>query len=152
MGDVPLTNLTVTDLSVPGPNLNLSLCGFPSTLAVNGSASCIVTDVSRCASDTNIVTATANGQTGVGTSGTVTATDTNRVIVIPINVACALTVSTNNGATFFAPAGCAAQYVPGSYIVRITVTNNGSFPLQNVTLTSVAGFVGCFSSPFYLGN
>src|SRR6185436_18355769 len=98
---------------------------------VNGSASCIVSNQTRCISDVNIVTATGSGQTSVGQSQTVTSTDTNRITVIPIDIACRLEVSTNNGVNFFTPSGCAVQYIPGTYIVRAIVTNTGSFGLAN---------------------
>src|SRR5262249_9903087 len=59
--------------------------------------------------------------------------------VIPIDIACRLEVSTNNGANFFTPSGCAVQFIPGTYIVRAIVTNTGSFGLANVTLTGLVG-------------
>src|SRR5262249_28803444 len=96
-GCVPLTGLTVTDQSSPGPNLDLSGCGFPTTLAVGASFACTNRDVTRCSNDVNVVTATAQGLNSFGTNQTVSAQDTNTVTVLPINIDCGLYVRTNGG-------------------------------------------------------
>jgi uncharacterized membrane protein len=142
-GNVTLTGLVVTDAnSSDGKVLNLSGCGFPSTLAVGDSASCIVT-TNHCLNSTNIVTATALGQNSTGGTTSVSASDTNRVTVIPISVACTLLVSTNNGVSFFAPSDCAMQTVGSGYIIRVVVTNTGSYALQNVNVTSATDLTSC---------
>jgi len=101
--------------------------------------SCIVSNQTRCITDSNFVTAIGSGATAFGTNATVVSRDTNVVTVIPIDIACRLEVSTNNGVSFFTPSGCAVQFIPGTYIVRAIVTNTGSFDLANVTLTGIAG-------------
>src|SRR5262249_54296194 len=78
---------------------------------------------------------------------TVSSRDTNHVIVQPISVACTLLVSTNNGITFvssFAPPNCLLPGTP--YIVRVVVTNTGSYPLQNVTVSNVVGLEACIGA------
>src|SRR4029453_11516253 len=57
-GNVPLT-LTVSDNSTPDPDLNLSNCGFPATLAVGASAQCVIPPVTHCENRLNLVTPTA---------------------------------------------------------------------------------------------
>jgi len=156
-GNVPLTGLTVTDLSTPGPNILPSAsCNFPSTLAVGGVFSCIVTNIERCANDVNVVTATAQGLNSFGTNQTVTAKDTNTVVIVPINVKCTLLVSTNGPAgDFFVPSVCATQQLAlgNTYCVRIVVNNNGGYDLQNVTISDELGTFGtCFVSPLNLGS
>src|ERR1044071_9273049 len=160
-GSVPLTGLTVTDLSTPGPNiLPAATCNFPTSLAPAGqpgsSFSCIVTNIERCDNDVNVVTASAQGINEFGTNTTVTAKDTNTVVIVPINVKCTLSVSTNGPTgNFFVPSsGCATQNIAlgTNYCVRITVMNNGGYDLANVTITDELGSFGsCFTSPLNLG-
>jgi hypothetical protein len=141
-GSVPLT-LTVSD-----PDLNLSACGFPPVLAAGATAQCVVPAVTRCANEQNVVTAT-----GVADQTTVTARDTNNVTVTPIAVACQLLLSTNGGANFFNPGSiCHTVAIGNSYIIRISVSNPGQYPLQNVTVTNVRGLDGCLPSPLNLGT
>src|SRR5262249_43394781 len=131
----------------PGPNLNLSC--FPPGLILapagqpGSSTNCIVTDVTHCQSTVNIVTANGTGATSGGGGGTVTSTDTNNVTVLPISIACQVLVSINNGASFFAPSVCATQAVGSSYIIRVVVTNTGSYALQNVNITSATDLTSC---------
>ena len=74
--------------------------------------------------------------------------DTNTVTVVPISVRCDLFVSTNNGASFFsAGTSCATQLLGNAYIVRIAVTNTGSYALQNVMLSGSAGLASCLPAP-----
>ncbi len=156
LGNVTLSNLVVVDAnSSDGKVLNLSGCGFPSTLAPAGqagsSASCIVT-TNHCFNSTNVVTATALGLNSSGGTDTVSAKDTNRVSVVPISIACKLLVSTNGGTTFTDyGANCADQLVNNAYIVRIIVTNTGSYDLQNVTIGNISGFAACFGASTNVG-
>ena len=152
-GSVTLSNLVIFDSnSSDGKVLNLSGCGFPTTLAVGASASCTVT-TNHCVNSTNVVTASGVGQ---GSSGnqTVSSTDTNRVTVIPISVACKLLVSINNGATFSdLGSTCAKQVTGASYIIRVVVTNTGSYPLQNVTVSDTAGtLASCVATHGNIGS
>jgi hypothetical protein len=78
--------------------LNLSGCGFPTTLARAAGQvhrQRIIT-TNHCASVMNIVTASGVGATGAGGTQTVMAKDTNSVTVVPISLRCDLTVSTNS--------------------------------------------------------
>src|SRR5262249_34373130 len=117
-GNVRLTSLVVSDDSVPNPDLDLSGCGFPTTLLVGESASCVIQGVTHCDNTVNVVTAR-----GVSDSGqTVSSQDTNSVMVVPIAVQCSMEVSTDGGVTFVNLGTCAQQDVGQSYIVRIRVT------------------------------
>src|ERR1041385_8651891 len=157
LGNVTLSNVTLADLSVPGPNiLPSSDCVLPSpfNLAPAGQANsgftCTVQAVTRCNSDTNVVTATGVGQVTGGGTITVTDKDTNNVTVIPLNISCVLEVSTNNGATFtdsyHLNQGNCPRFVAGTtYIIRVQVINNGQWPLANVGITNTGG--PCFTTP-----
>ena len=137
-GSVTLSNLVVFDSnSSDGKVLNLTGCGFPATLAVGATASCTVT-TNHCVNSTNIVTATGVGQNSTGGNTTVSATDTNTVAVLPISVTCEFQILTN-GVTV--PGACPKFLVNTTYTVRLVVRNNGQYPLQNVTVTNVTGFV-----------
>jgi len=150
-GNIALTNVAVVDDSNPNPDLNLVPCAFPTTLAVGASASCIVTNITHCSNTVNVVTATGTGFTGTE-SVPVSSQDTNNVVVNPIAIKCELTVSTNGGVSFFAPSVCATQLIGNSYIVRIAVTNNGQYALQNVTVSNIAGLTGCLPSARNIGS
>jgi len=154
-GSVTLSNLVITDLSVPGPNLNLSGCSFPTTLPIGGSASCVIPIVERCSNDVNVVTATAVGE--ISSGGAVTTTnvfskDTNTVTVVPISIVCGIYIRTNGGTDFIKYSSCPSQPLGATYTVRIGITNNGQYALQNVILANLAGFAGCFASPTNLGS
>jgi len=161
--------VNLTQLQVSDSVLNLSACGFPTTLpyedGVLGGAdtvSCIVTGVTHCADRQNIVTATAVGisgttpRPGCGEAGagpnTVIDRDTNSVIIQPLAITCILDVSTNAGASFFTPGASCPQVILGnSYIVRVRTRNDGQHPLQNVTVTTT-GAPLCFATPLNLGG
>jgi hypothetical protein len=150
LGTVTLSNLVVSDLNITdGKTLNLSGCGFPSTLAPAGqpgsSASCIVT-TNHCVTSTNIVTASGVGQSASGLQ-TVTSTDTNRVTVFPISVRCEFQILTNG---VVVPGACPQFPLNTPYTVRLLVINNGQYPLQNVTVTNVAGL--CFGAFTNIGS
>jgi len=145
-GNVALSNVTVIDDSIPNPDLDLSACGFPTTLPVGGSASCIVQSVSHCSNTVNIVTATGTGQTPSG-STTVSAKDTNTVTVVPISVMCQFQILTNG---VVVPGSCPKFVLNTSYTVRLLVKNNGQYALQNVTVANVAGL--CFSGLTNIGS
>jgi len=148
-GNVILSNLVVFDAnSSDGKVLNLSGCGFPATLPPGGSASCIVT-TNHCVNAVNIVTASGVGQDSSGAQVTVTATDTNRVVVNPISVACNVRVLLTNGAAAPQPPTCLLPGVP--YIVRTIVMNTGQFDLQNVRVTSTGPDQLC-NLPATIGN
>jgi hypothetical protein len=149
-GNVTLSNLVVSDLNLTdGKTLNLSGCGFPSTLAPAGqpgsSASCIVT-TNHCVTSTNIVTASGVGQSASGTL-TVTSTDTNRVTVNPISVRCEFQILTNG---VVVPGACPRFPLGTTSTVRLRVMNDGQYPLQNVTVTNVAGL--CFGGFTNIGS
>jgi len=153
-GNVTLTNLQLSDHSTPGPDLPVNLCGLNGlTMPVGFVTNCFVPlePITRCADDVNVVTATASGLTTGGTAKTVTAMDTNTVTIVPISVKCELSVSTNGpSGTFFVPSICATQEVAlgTNYCVRIKVTNNGGYALQNVSVSDELGTFGnCFASP-----
>src|SRR5207237_2839594 len=117
----------------------LSICGFPTSLSVGQSRTCIVANVTRCTTDTNVVTATAMGLNSFGTNQPVVSQDTNRVTVIPIAIDCGIYVRTNGGTAFIKyNLNCPVQQLGETYTVRIGVTNTGQYPLQNVMLTNMA--------------
>ncbi len=151
-GNVPLTSLAISDSSVPGPNLNLSGCPFPTTLPVGGWTNCIIPAFTRCSNDVNVVTATAVGQNGSGTTANLVSQDTNTVTVVPISIACGIYVRTNGGSAFVKYDSCPSQPLGVTYTVRIGVTNTGQYALQNVTAAGLSGFGGCFTSPTNLGS
>jgi hypothetical protein len=97
----------------------------------------------------NIVTASGVGQDSSGAQVTVTATDTNRVVVNPISVACSVQVLLTNGAAAPQPPTCLLPGVP--YIVRTIVINTGQFDLQNVQVTSTGPDQLC-NLPATIGN
>src|SRR5439155_26268010 len=78
--DVPLVDLTVRD-----PDLGLSGCTFPTSLAPGATASCVIPNVRRCSSVVNTVTASA--KSGFDAT-TVSGQDTATVTVFPISVKC----------------------------------------------------------------
>jgi hypothetical protein len=142
-GCVPLNNVSVTD-----DHLSLTGCGFPSSLPVGGSASCIVSDVGHCSNTTNTVTAQAVGIVVDSQTQTVTSTDTNAVVIVPISVQCTLLISTDNGLTFntYTAPNCPSVLLGHSYIVRTVVTNTGSYDLGNVIVTSTGTSPLCFGA------
>src|SRR5439155_3899709 len=79
--DVPLVDLTVRD-----PDLDLSGCTFPTSLAPGATASCIIPNVRRCSSVANTVTASAKN--GFDATQTARGQDTATVTVLPISVKC----------------------------------------------------------------
>ena len=83
--DVPLVNVTVSD-----PDLNLSGCSFATSLTPGQSTSCIIPNVERCADLVNTVT--ARGVSAFDSTQSATATDTATVTVVPISVACDITL------------------------------------------------------------
>src|SRR5437667_361239 len=83
--DVPLVNVTVRD-----PDLNLSGCSFATSLTPGQSTSCIIPNVERCADLVNTVT--ARGVSAFDSTQSATATDTATVTVVPISVACDITL------------------------------------------------------------
>jgi hypothetical protein len=148
ISDVMLTNVSVTD-----DHLDLSAC-FPAPFVLtpggqpNSSATCIFSTVRHCDSTTNIVTAQGTGVVVDSQTQTVTSTDTNLVFIVPISVACSLLVSTNGGGSFITPDanGVAEVLVGNIYLVRVVVTNTGSYALQNIRLLSTGGTPLCFAS------
>jgi uncharacterized repeat protein (TIGR01451 family) len=148
-GNVTLTSVTVTDANdSDGKVLNLSGCGFPTTLPVGGSASCVVT-TNHCVNAINVVTASGLGQDSTGAQVPVVATDTNRVLVLPISVSCSVQVLLTNGTAAPTPPTCLTPGTP--YIVRTIIINNGQFDLQNVQVTSTGPDQLC-NSPFTIAN
>jgi hypothetical protein len=151
--------IEIRNLQVSDPDLVLSGCNLPATLAAPGlpgsSASCVVSAVTHCQDTRNVVTATGAGVVASdGTMlGNVTARDTNNVVVRPIAIACEVQVSTNGGASYFSPgAVCSQVLLSNSYLIRIQVTNPGQQDLQNVTITSVAGLAECLPAPRNIGT
>jgi hypothetical protein len=148
-GNVPLSNVVVTDANnSDGKVLNLSGCGFPTTLPVGGSASCMVT-TNHCVSAINVVTANGTGQDSSGAQVPVQASDTNSVLVLPISVSCSVQVLLTNGNAAPTPPTCLTPGTP--YIVRTIIINNGQFDLQNVQVTSTGPDQLC-NSPFTIAN
>src|SRR5262249_25675229 len=89
-GQVVLTNVTVVD-NVLGP-----ITCVPGLLPVGASTNCVIPNVNHCNNTTNIVTATGFGPPGTAPTP-VTSTDTNAVVIVPINVSCTLLVSIDGG-------------------------------------------------------
>ncbi len=147
VGNITLTNVTVVDDSNPNPDLNLSLC-FPGpfTLAPGATTNCVVTDVMHCQNTMNVVTATGTGFAG-NQSTNVTSRDTNSVTVVPISVICQFQILTNGTVV---PGACPSFSLSTPYTVRLMVMNNGQYPLQNVTVSNVAGL--CFGSSTNIGS
>src|SRR5881394_3972624 len=83
--DVPLVNVTVSD-----PDLDLSGCTFAKNLDPGATTSCVIPIVERCTSKVNTVT--AKGTSSFDSTQTATATDTATVTVLPISVACEITL------------------------------------------------------------
>src|SRR5207249_4798818 len=94
-GTVALSNLLIVDNSVPGPDLNIGNCSFPTALPAGAAANCVIPAFTRCGNDVNVVTATAMGLVAVGSSQAVSARDTNYVTVMPISIDCRAQVLTN---------------------------------------------------------
>jgi hypothetical protein len=146
---IEIRNLVVTDDSIPDPNLNLSACNFPTTLAPGGQASCIVSGVTHCQDTRNIVTASGTGFTTNGISvGPVSDQDTNNVLVLNINITCESSLfssldmtNANNSAT-----DCILE-LPDGFSGPVTYTlklcNTGTSPMDVTTITGLPALVDC---------
>jgi hypothetical protein len=148
---IELRNLVITDTNFPGgaQAFDLSTC-FPTTLGAQGSgnetASCIVKGVTVCENTENIVTATAVGV--IASSGTlldtVTAKDTNNVVIIPFDITCTKegsTDGTNWSSNIDLPNGATT---PVTY--RVTVNNVSGLPLI-VTINDTTFGCGTITVP-----
>jgi len=122
-GPVTLTNVTVID-----PALNLSGCGFPTTFLPGQAASCIVT-VARCEDTNNTVTVTGQSD-GV----TATSSDQTYTTIIPAGVSCTKYYTLDGGP----PTNNAViGQNPHTVVWYITVTNTGLANLQDVHVQDI---------------
>ena len=113
------------DVTVTDPDLNLSSCNFPTTLAVGQKYTCIIPGVELC--DGLINTVTAAG-TGVGSGIRTNDTDFAEVRIREISITCEVTV---NGERFI-EIPCDGQ--PHLVTNAIRICNTGDLPLANIRL------------------
>src|SRR5262249_42786795 len=112
----------------------------PGILPIGASTNCVIPNITHCNNTTNIVTATGFGPPGT-TPTPVTSSDTNGVVIVPINVSCTLLVSIDGG-PFNSYATCPTVPAGHSYVVRTVITNGGSYPIDVVATSSTL----CFAS------
>jgi hypothetical protein len=110
----------VTDVVVTDPNLDLSGCTFPTSLAVGESATCIISAVERCVSLQN--TATVTGQGGIPVQ-VVTDDDSADVFVKKADITCLKEVSTD-GVKYANRVEIPEDGQPHDVWYRITVSNS----------------------------
>jgi hypothetical protein len=111
--------VVVTDVVVTDPNLDLSGCTFPTSLAVGESATCIISAVERCVSLQN--TATVTGQGGIPVQ-VVTDDDSADVFVKKADITCLKEVSTD-GVKYANRVEIPEDGQPHDVWYRITVSN-----------------------------
>jgi len=143
--------ITLNNLSVTDDQLNLSACGFPTSLPEGGSATCTVSAVEHCATTRNIVTASAVGVLATGTSvGSVSARDTNVAVVVPLLLECTKLISVNGAAPLQNPP-CLTE-ATNSIVYSVIVTNAGEVPIiVNLTDSTLIGLGLTMPADFPLG-
>jgi uncharacterized repeat protein (TIGR01451 family) len=134
---ITITNIGPVDLAqvqVSDPDLDLSNCGFPTTLAVGGSYTCIVPAVERCASKVN--TAAVFAVSAADTSKTTTDTDTAEVAIKGASITCVKEVSTN-GVDYTDTLEIPGEGQPTAVWYKITVLNTSDtgVTLGNISVT-----------------
>jgi len=122
-GECVLTNVVVSD-----PDLDLSSCHFPTTLAPGASfGPCIVRRANVCNDHVNTATVTATGSGAVAGSATVSAHDSATNAVLTLAIECDKTISVNGAAPVQNPP-CTTNG-PNNIDYIVTIHNLGTVPV-----------------------